>query len=55
MFPPRPPFASWWTLLLMLSDPETLFKYGKVGCTLLREARCRAKRKGRENKRFLPQ
>jgi hypothetical protein len=51
MFFPRPNPFQWLTVLLMLPDPNTLLKYSKATCTLLKAGRKCAKQRGKEHRR----
>jgi hypothetical protein len=51
IFPPYPRFPyPWWMFITML-DPEVIAKYGKLALKHLQEAREKAKKKGKENRK----
>ena len=50
---PRPAPFPWWLPFLVLPEPETLLKYGKLTCALLKFGRERAREKGKEHRRSL--
>lgn len=52
-YPRRPSPWDYLKIMLMLPDPDVVAKYGRLSGSLLREARKRAKQKGREHRAAL--